>query len=237
MENLINNPHLSLEIGKKILQPLDAASLQSCRLVNSFMEHMVDKPRFWLQKLEKKGLNPQFKSKTLNENTLVKENLLNWRKMIDWVENTELEKNVTLCLIKMHQNFPLHSEDQVPINFTSDVGDASLVKLILGKMEEVAKSTFMQVDDFIGANAFVDTPIFSATWGNHIDVVKLLMNYAKNSNSPRDSDGVTPIYIAAYKNHIELVELLKNSTEIQMPQGIMDLLQCTWLQRKTILKW
>ena len=137
----------------------------------------------------------------------------------------------------MHQNFPLHSEDQVPINFTSDVGDTSLVKLILGKMEEVAKSTFMQVDDFIGANAFVDTPIFSATWGNHIDVVKLLMNYAKNSNSPRDSDGVTPIYIAAYKNHIELVELLKNSTEIQMPQGIMDLLQCTWLQRKTILKW
>ena len=203
MEKLINNPNLAIDIGQNILKCLDDGSLQSCRLVDKSIKHMVDKPRFWLQKLEKKGLNPQFKSKTLNENTLVKENLLNWRKMIDWVENTELEKNVTLCLIKMHQNFPLHSEDQVPINFTSDVGDTSLVKLILGKMEEVAKSTFMQVDDFIGANAFVDTPIFSATWGNHIDVVKLLMNYAKNSNSPRDSDGVTPIYIAALLQYID----------------------------------
>ena len=96
MENLTNNPNLSVDIGQKILQPLEDASLQSCRLVNSSMKHMVDKPRFWLQKLEKKGLNPQFKSKTLNENHFVKENLLNWRKLIDWVENTKLEKNVLL---------------------------------------------------------------------------------------------------------------------------------------------
>ena len=101
MENLTNNPNLSVDIGQKILQPLEDASLQSCRLVNSSMKHMVDKPRFWLQKLEKKGLNPQFKSKTLNENPIVKENLLNWRKLIDWVESTELEKNVLLCLIKI----------------------------------------------------------------------------------------------------------------------------------------
>ena len=121
MENLTNNPNLSVDIGQKILQPLEDASLQSCRLVNSSMKHMVDKPRFWLQKLEKKGLNPQFKSKTLNENPIVKENLLNWRKLIDWVENTELEKNALLCLIKMHQNFQLDPQYQVPIYFTSYV--------------------------------------------------------------------------------------------------------------------
>ena len=34
-----------------------------------------------------------------------KENILNWRKLVDLVENTELEKAATLCLIKMHQNF------------------------------------------------------------------------------------------------------------------------------------
>ena len=71
MENLTNNPNLSVDVGQKILQPLEDASLQSCRFVNKSMKHMVDNPRFWLQKLEKRGLNPQFKSKTLNENGFV----------------------------------------------------------------------------------------------------------------------------------------------------------------------
>ena len=215
MENLTNNPNLSVDIGQKILQPLEDASLQSCRLVNSSMKHMVDKPRFWLQKLEKKGMNPQFKSKTLNENHFVKDNLLNWRKCIDWVENTELEKNALLCLIKMHhQNFQFDPQYQVPIYFTSYVGDASLVKLILGKMDKVAKSTSMQVDDFINTNAFTYPPLFSATWGNHIEVVMLLLNYAKNLYSKRDVvNGCTPIYLSACRNHIEVVKLLINSNE------------------------
>ena len=134
--------------------------------------------------------------------------------MIDWVENTELEKNVLLCLIKMHQNFPLDPQDQVPIYFTSEVGDASLVKLILGKMDKVAKSTSMQVDDFINTNAFTNPPLFTATWGNHIEVVMLLLNYAKNLNSKRDGvNGTTPIFIAAQNNHVEVVKLLMKSTE------------------------
>ena len=65
MENLTNNPNLSVDIGQNILQCLDVASLQTFRFVDKSMKRMVDKPRFWLQKLEKKGLNPCFKSKTL----------------------------------------------------------------------------------------------------------------------------------------------------------------------------
>ena len=216
MENLTNNPNLSIDIGQKILQPLDDASLQSCRLVNSTLKRMVDPPRFWIQKLEKKGLNPQFKSETLNDNCFIKENLLNWRKLINEVENTELEKNVTLCLIKMHQNFPKKSQDQVPINFTSDVGNASLVKLILGQIDLVAKSISMQVEDFIGTNAFDQTPILNATWGNHIEVVKLLMNSTDNPNAPRN-DGTTPISIASQNNHLEIVKLLEDRLKRDTP--------------------
>ena len=77
MENLTNNPSLSIDIGQNILQYLDNDSLQTCRLVDKSMKHMVNRPRFWIQKLKKKGLNPQFNSKRLNKNGFVKENLLN----------------------------------------------------------------------------------------------------------------------------------------------------------------
>ena len=46
---------------------------------------------------------------------------------------------------------------QVPINFISYVGDASLVKEILGEIDMVAKSISMRVDDFIGSNVFIQT--------------------------------------------------------------------------------
>ena len=51
MENLTNNPSLSIDIGQKILQYLDDTSLQTCRLVDKSMKSMVDEPRFWIQKL------------------------------------------------------------------------------------------------------------------------------------------------------------------------------------------
>ena len=167
MENLTNNPSLSIDIGQNILQYLDDTSLQTCRLVDKSMKSMVDKPRFWIQKLEIKGLNPQFKSKTLNENGFVQENLLNWRTLVDLVENTELEKNAILCLIRIHQKFPKSFQYQVPINFTAYIGDASLVELILGQIDMVAKTTSMQNDDFISTNAFDCTPVWNAAYKSH----------------------------------------------------------------------
>ena len=212
MENLKNNPSLSIDIGQKILHYLDDTSLQTCRLVDKSMKHMVDEPRFWIQKLEKKGLNPQFKSKTLNKNGFVQENLLNWRKLVDLVEKIELEKNATLCLIKMYQNFPTNPENQVPINFTAYVGDASLVELIIGQIDLTVKTTSMKNDDFLSTKAFDCTPVWIAAYGGHTNVVKLLMNVARNPNQPRN-DGVTPIFIAAQKNHIQVVKLLISSTD------------------------
>ena len=69
MENLINNPILSIDIGHKILHLLDDKSLQSCRMVNSSMKIMVGHPKFWLQKLVKKGL--------------AQEHLMKWRNLVD----------------------------------------------------------------------------------------------------------------------------------------------------------
>ena len=164
MENLTNNPSLSIDIGQNILHYLDDDSLQTCRLVDKSVKRMVEEPRFWIQKLEKKGLNPQFKSKTLNENGFVQQNLLNWRKLVDLVEKTELEKNAVLCLMKMHQNFLKNAQYQVPINFASKVGDSSLVELILQQIDIAAKTTSMRNHDFLGTNAFDCTPIWNAAY-------------------------------------------------------------------------
>ena len=94
MEKLINNPSLKVDIGQKITNLLNIESLHSCRLVNSSMKNFVDDPRFWLQKLDNKGLD--------------KKHLTQWRKLVDLVEDTDLMGNVTKCLLKMHQHFQTH---------------------------------------------------------------------------------------------------------------------------------
>ena len=109
MDNLIENSNLATDIGRKITNLLEMESLQSCRLVNSSMKNMVDDPRFWLQKLDKKGL--------------AKEHLIKWRKLINVVENTDLAENVTKCLIKMYQYFSEWAQD--PIHITSKAREAS----------------------------------------------------------------------------------------------------------------
>merc|ERR1712020_83714 len=115
----MNNSNLAIDIGQKITKLLDGKSLQSCRLVNSSMKNMVDDPRFWLQKLEKKGL--------------AKEHLIKWRKLVDLVENTDLIGNVTKCLMKMNKKFSVWA--QSPIHIASKAGEASLAQIILEKID------------------------------------------------------------------------------------------------------
>ena len=80
--------------------------------------------------------------------------MLNWRTLVDLVENTELEKYLTLCLVRMHKLFPKNKQYHVPIMISSRYGAATLLKLILGQIDMVAKSTSMQIKDFLGTKAF-----------------------------------------------------------------------------------
>ena len=135
MDNLIENSNLATDIGRKITNLLEMESLQSCRLANSSMKNMVDDPRFWLQKLDKKGLS--------------KEHLIKWRKLINVVENTDLEENMTKCLMKMYQNFSEWA--QAPIHIASKAGEASLMRIILEK-----------IDPSMEQNEFGNTPMILA---------------------------------------------------------------------------
>ena len=151
MENLINNPILSIDIGHKILHLLDDESLQSCRMVNSSMKIMVGHPKFWLQKLVMKDS--------------AQEHLMKWRNLVNFVgnENTELMENVTKCLMKMHQQFSKWS--QAPIHVASKVGDVDLIQLIIEHGENSEEP-----------NQYGNTPMSLAAGLGFLEVVKLVMS-------------------------------------------------------------
>ena len=185
MDNLIKNSNLATDIGRKITNLLEMESLQSCRLANSSMKNMVDDPRFWLQKLDKKGLS--------------KEHLIKWRKLINVVENTDLEENITKCLMKMYQNFSKWA--QAPIHIASKAGEASLVKIILEK-----------IDSSMEKNEFGNTPMILAAGRGFFEVVKTLITFTDIPNAPAN-DGVTPIHIATQNGHVQIVKMLMATTE------------------------
>merc|ERR1712016_264766 len=115
MEKLIENQNLAVDIGHDLLDFLDDESLMSCRFVNSAMKNMVDNPKYWIKKLVKKGI--------------AQEHMINWRKLADLVENTDLNENLLKCLMRMDKNFSEWT--QAPIHVASKAGEASLVQMIL----------------------------------------------------------------------------------------------------------
>ena len=157
MDKLINNPSLKIDIAQNITNLLDIESLQYCRLVSSSMKNVVDNPRFWLQKLDKKGLD--------------KQHLTQWRKLVDLVEDTDLMGNVTKCLMKMYQHFSEWA--QAPIHIASKAGDIDLVQMILE-----------QIDDSMKPNKFGNGPIKLAAYRGFLEVVRMLMSYSENPNAP-----------------------------------------------------
>ena len=214
MESFINNPNLTLDIGHNIFHYLDEKSLKSCQLVNSSMKKIVNAPKFWLQKLDKKGL--------------LDEDLKKWRKLASLVENypgqTELIENVSKYLKTMYHWFseswslPLALPSVSPIFFASGqggIGDARLIELIISE----------NVDDLCIKNRFGQTPIDVAASHGHLEVVKVLMSALISSQakvSEADNLGMTSIHYAASWGYLEVLKLLipnVNNLNIQAQDG------------------
>jgi len=51
------------------------------------------------------------------------------------------------------------------------------------------------------------TPLHSAAFGGHVEIVKLLLERGADPNAKTD-DGLTPLHIAAFKGHVDVVRVL-----------------------------
>ena len=147
---------------------------------------MVDDPKYWIQRLDKKGLTQEHSTK--------------WRKLIHMVENTDLEENVVKCMMRMNQNFDEWA--QAPIHIACKAGDASLVQM-----------TLKYVDESMGPNEFGNTPMALTASRGHLEVLKVLISIMDIPNAVVDLKGWTPIHCAAQYGMVDALKLLMTTTE------------------------
>ena len=120
---------------------LDHKSLMSCREVNKNWKYFLDNPRFWFNKCKQKGLSTEVHK--------------DWNNLIKILNDTSLEQNLTLCLIKLHKKNSLFFRP--PLFMASELNDRSLVQFILEN-----------VDPCQSTDKYGNTPIHMAAKYGHI---------------------------------------------------------------------
>ena len=216
MESFLNNPGFQ-HIGESIFMFLNRKQLQSSRLVNHSWNNFLDNPRFWFKKCIQSGL-----SKELHVQT-------EWNKLIQMLQGTNLEQNLTLCLMKMQKEDSRYFT--YPLVWASIVGDLTLVQFMLEHKElfqywinsairvaaiygqtDVVKALVACTDNPNGPNNDGETPLHFAAIKGHIEVVKVLVACTDNPNALND-DGETPLHFAALTGHTDVVKILVACTD------------------------
>ena len=172
LESLISNPGFE-HLCQNFLIHLDKKTLLAMRLVSNSSRNFLNKPRFWLNKLNFKNGGSLELHKA-------------WISLIQKVEedgeNTDLEQNIATILIKLVDNSEMRRK-LFPLNVISMYGDLSLVKFIV--KNNMVESLSRTCDKGW-------MPIFYATQKGHLEIVKILIQCTDNPNAS-DSKGRTPI--------------------------------------------
>ena len=194
MENLTQNPGFQ-HLLEHIFVLLDHEDLLSCRIVGSYWKKIIDNPRFWIRKFVPKFGDKKFYA--------------TWKQLIHITENSLLEKNLVLCIIKMSKistdfmNYPIH--------MASAAGDLDLVRLILSYTNSPNSPS----------NGW--TPLHYAARFGHIEIVKTLMAITESHNERmRDEHGNTPIHFAAEKGHLDIVKYFISHSNSPNPPNYLN---------------
>ncbi|KAJ1483169.1 ankyrin repeat-containing domain protein, partial [Baffinella frigidus] len=78
---------------------------------------------------------------------------------------------------------------------------------LLGLEEEVRQLHAEGANLEQGGGVKNSPPLFAAVWGNHLNVVLLLLQLGANIHAT-NNDGATPLHFAAFKGHTDLARLL-----------------------------
>ena len=137
----------------------------------------------------------------LSQKYFEKKLLADWTKLVQMVENTCLEKNVALCLFKMHKvAYNMRNAYQSPLHKASEIGDLDLVQFILNHINP------KQVKD-----RFSYSPIYLAAGNGHLEVVKALKLCNKNPNA-KNKNWSTPLQVAAARGPVSYTHLTLPTT-------------------------
>ena len=154
----------------------------------------MDKPIFWIQKLDKKD-----QSKELHDD---------WIDLIQRIEKGSfLEQELLTCLknfYRVYQTWPQKFWNGITtLHISAHFGIKHIVEFIASYNNNPNPP-----------NNAGFTPIYVASENGHIDVVKFLTSEVDDPNPPTNA-GFTPIYIASKNGHIDVVKFL--ATKVNDP--------------------
>lgn len=236
MEKFTKIPGLQ-RISEDIFELLDKKSLMDCRLVNSSWKNVLERPIFWLKKmnLENVPLDVQRSWENLaqeleDDSHPKKEFVLTLIKIYKRTERiAPIEIVSDLCLSndakieleirKKNASPNIKAEEsdgtgRTPIFFAAifghflDMCHSNLVKFMLENENPYSKADLMEIPWMDQPIGFV-TPIHIAAFYGLTEVVKkIAKKYDSNPNLKAGGTGRTPIFFATVDGNLDIVKFL-----------------------------
>ena len=223
METIIKCPGLQ-HLTENIFLNLNHGDLEKCRLINGQCEEIVNNPMFWLKKFIRQGMSQKNQIDWTEAIQIIKDgsdfehcNILQYLK-----KSSKNEKVVDLPCYINRNSLKKHSKLSVRNNLNNQKrrkcnsliiraahkGNAELAQILVLLYGYVYLTMFKTADRKLFKTADRNySPIHIAAERGHLEVVKILVPLASNSNFP-DEYGWTPIHYAAGAGHIEVVKIL-----------------------------
>ena len=171
ISSFVDNPGY-YHITQKILLLLSHNEQLKCRFVGKSWKKFIDKPRFWIKKLEQKG-----QTKDLHDE---------WMDLVQRIEqdsemkknsenDSEMEKHVTTCLKAWHKGIHHWKKESLagmlPIHIASGSGNNKLFRFIAAYVENPNPK---KCDGF--------TPLHLAAEFGNTKIIKFLVSQIENIN-------------------------------------------------------
>ena len=188
---VIGNPGFS-DINQTILSYLDHQSQMVFRQVCQSWKEEVDQPLFWIKKLNLKSY-----PKGLGNV---------WIDLVGRIQKgSDLEKDVTECLMKWYGKYQLYAEDALegmsPTHIAAVFGCTNIVIFVASYTEDV---NVPRSDGW--------TPLHIAAQYGSTEIFKILAPQVENPNDP-NPDELTPLHIAAQYGSTEIFKFLAPQVE------------------------
>ena len=191
VNTILGNPGFPV-INQNILFCLNQKSQMTFRQVCQSWKEEVDQPLFWIKKLNLKS-HPKELGNV-------------WIDLVGRIQKgSDLEKEVTECLMKWYGKFHLYSESGLkgisPTHIAARFGYTNIAMFVASYSEDVNAPK---------SNGW--TPLHIAAKHGRIKIFKFLASKVENPNVPK-SDGWTPLHITAKSGKTKMFKFLAPQVE------------------------